>query len=285
MFTQRQFSFGDRLTTLISVTAFFAAPATCSLAADANEGRSAWVFIGTYTGGKSQGIYRSTIELATGKLSDPELAAKIKDPSFLAIHPSGKFLYSVGEVGTFAGKPGGALSAFAVEPKSGSLKLLNQQSSRGGGPCHLVVDRDGKNLLVANYGGGSVAVLPIEAEQNNVFSLRPVIVIWIAKWHENYAYRNETNDGYRTKFYSPQSFHGRWREHVILSGISQHLERLIERHEKRNRRGIRKRQKGILEIDLKERGVLVSAFEVRFPKQESESADADEHNDDLKKYS
>ena len=112
MWTQRQFSFGDRLTTLIGVMAFFAAPATCSLAADANEGGSAWVFIGTYTGGKSQGIYRSTIDLATGKLSEPELAAKIKDPSFLAIHPSGKFLYSVGEVGTFAGKPGGA--AFGV---------------------------------------------------------------------------------------------------------------------------------------------------------------------------
>jgi 6-phosphogluconolactonase len=135
-----------------------------SLAADANENGSAWVFIGTYTGGKSQGIYRARIDLSSGALSGLELAAKIKDPSFLAIHPSGKFLYAVGEVGTFAGKTGGALSAFAVDPASGNLKLLNQQSSRGAGPCHVNVDREGKNLLVANYGGGSVAVLPIEAD-------------------------------------------------------------------------------------------------------------------------
>jgi 6-phosphogluconolactonase len=139
-------------------------PTSAAQADQAKQGGSAWVFIGTYTGGKSQGIYRAAIDLATGKLSDLELAAKIKDPSFLAIHPSGKFLYSVGEVGTFAGKPGGVLSAFALDPTSGELKLLNQQSSRGAGPCHLVVDRDEKNVLVANYGGGSVAVLPIEAD-------------------------------------------------------------------------------------------------------------------------
>ena len=97
-------------------------------------------------------------------------------------------------------------------------------------------------------------------------------------------YRNKTNDGYRAIFYSPQSFHGRLREYLILSGISQHLECLIERHEKRNGRDIRIRQKGIFEIDLKERGVRVPALDVRFPKQESKSADADEHNDYLKKY-
>jgi 6-phosphogluconolactonase len=125
---------------------------------------AAWVFIGTYTGGKSQGIYRAKLDLASGTLSGLELAAKIKDPSFLAIHPSGKFLYAVGEVGMFAGKTGGALSAFAVDATSGKLTLLNQQSSRGAGPCHLNVDREGKNLLVANYGGGSVAVLPIDAD-------------------------------------------------------------------------------------------------------------------------
>src|SRR5512145_1761022 len=112
---------------------------------------SAWVFIGTYTGGKSQGIYRVRLDLASGALSGLELAAKIKDPSFLAIHPSGKFLYAVGEVGMFAGKTGGALSAFAVDAATGKLTLLNQQSSRGAGPCHLNVDREGKNLLVANY--------------------------------------------------------------------------------------------------------------------------------------
>jgi len=139
-------------------------PASTSLADDAKPSGSAWVFISTYTGGKSQGIYRARLDLSSGALSGLELAAKIKDPSFLAIHPSGKFLYAVGEVGMFAGKTGGALSAFAVDAASGNLKLLNQQSSRGAGPCHVTVDREGKNVLVANYGGGSVAVLPIEAD-------------------------------------------------------------------------------------------------------------------------
>jgi 6-phosphogluconolactonase len=123
-----------------------------------------WVFFGTYTGGKSEGIYRATLDPATGALSQPELAAKVENPSFLAVHPSGKFLYAAGELSNFEGKPGGAVSAFALDSKTGGLTLLNQQSSRGAGPCHLVVDRTGGNVLVANYGGGSVAVLPIDKD-------------------------------------------------------------------------------------------------------------------------
>lgn len=123
-----------------------------------------WVFFGTYTSGKSEGIYRATLDLATGALSQPELAAEVENPSFLALHPSGKFLYAAGELSNFEGKPGGAVSAFALDSKTGALKLLNQQSSRGAGPCHLVVDRTGGNVLVANYGGGSVAVLPIDED-------------------------------------------------------------------------------------------------------------------------
>jgi 6-phosphogluconolactonase len=124
----------------------------------------AWVFIGTYTGGNSKGIYRAQLARSSGVMSPPELAAEIENPSFLALHPSGKFLYAAGELSNFKGKPGGAVSAFALDAKTGKLTLLNQQSSRGAGPCHLVVDRAGKNVLVANYGGGSVAVLPIDED-------------------------------------------------------------------------------------------------------------------------
>jgi len=119
------------------------------------------VYIGTYTGAKSQGIYLSQLDPATGALSDAELAAEVKNPSFLAIHPSRKFLYAVSEVSDAGGKPTGGVSAFAVDPKTGKLKLLNQQSSQGAGPCHLVVDQTGRNVLIANYGGGSCAALPI----------------------------------------------------------------------------------------------------------------------------
>jgi 6-phosphogluconolactonase len=121
-----------------------------------------WVFVGTYTNPKSKGIYRLELDLATGKLADLKLAAESPSPSFLAIHPSGKYLYAVGE----GGAKSGSVSAFAVDRKTGQLKFLNRQSSVGSGPCHIVVDKAGKNALIANYGGGSAAVLPIQADGN-----------------------------------------------------------------------------------------------------------------------
>lgn len=138
-----------------------------TLAASAVEGgevaRSgqARVYIGTYTQRGSQGIYLARFDLGSGKLSLQGLAAEVVNPSFLAIHPRGNFVYAVGEVGQFAGGKGGAVSAFAVDRETGKLALLNQKSSRGAGPCHIVIDPTGKNALVANYGGGSVACLPI----------------------------------------------------------------------------------------------------------------------------
>jgi 6-phosphogluconolactonase len=123
-----------------------------------------WVYLGTYTGGKSKGIYRCELDLKTGKLSTPVLAAELKSPSFLAIHPNRHFLYAVGEMGDGSGKNRGVVSALALDPKSGELKLLNQQSARGDGPCHIVVDKAGKNALIANYGDGTAGVLPIGAD-------------------------------------------------------------------------------------------------------------------------
>jgi 6-phosphogluconolactonase len=123
-----------------------------------------WVYVGTYTGQNSKGIYRFDLDLTSGRLTGGELVGEAIHPSFLAIHPSRRFLYAVGEVAESNGKPGGAVNAFAIDPKSGKLTLLNQQSSKGAGPCHLVVDREGKHVLTANYGGGSVCVLPIQAD-------------------------------------------------------------------------------------------------------------------------
>jgi 6-phosphogluconolactonase len=117
-----------------------------------------WVFVGTYTDGKSKGIYRMELDTASGKLSEPTLAAELSNPSFLAVHPTGKYLYAVNEI-FGAGK--GGVTAFRLDAKSGDLTKLNEQSTVGDGPCHLVVDATGKDVLVANYGGGSVAVLPI----------------------------------------------------------------------------------------------------------------------------
>jgi 6-phosphogluconolactonase len=123
------------------------------------------VYFGTYTNDKkSQGIYASRFDPATGALSPAELVADTPNPSYLAIHPSGRSLYAANEIGNFDGKPTGAVSAFAIERASGRLTLLNRQPSAGGGPAHLITDPSGRNVLVANYGGGSVAVLPIEQD-------------------------------------------------------------------------------------------------------------------------
>ena len=121
------------------------------------------VYVGTYTG-KSKGIYAFELEGGSGALKPLGLAAAVANPSFLAIHPNRRFVYAVGELDRFQGKKGGAVSAFAIDPKTFKLTLLNQQSSGGDGPCYLIVDRTGKNVLVANYGGGSVAVLPLQED-------------------------------------------------------------------------------------------------------------------------
>jgi 6-phosphogluconolactonase len=128
------------------------------------KGKQVWVFFGTYTQRGSKGIYRSRMDLSTGALTPAELAIEAEQPSFLVIHPSHKYLYAVNELESFNGEKAGAVSAFALDTKTGSLKFLNQQSSRGGAPCHLVVDRAGKNVLAANYSGGSSIVFPIQAD-------------------------------------------------------------------------------------------------------------------------
>jgi 6-phosphogluconolactonase len=158
--------FGAFLGLLICVTASIGAgganpaPGTKSNA----KGKKVMVYVGTYTGGKSKGIYYCELDTETGKLSEPRLAAEIVNPSFLAIHPNGKFLYAVNEVGEFNGKKAGSVTAYSIDAKTGDLTQLNQQSSVGTGPCHITTDKDGKHVFVANYGGGSVAALPVQAD-------------------------------------------------------------------------------------------------------------------------
>lgn len=128
-----------------------ASPATTRLA----------VYVGTYTDGGSRGIYRFEMNTASGAGTDPVLAGESENPSFLALHPGGRVLYAVNELKTFGDAATGAVSAFAIDDATGNLTRLNQQASGGADPCHLVVDRGGGNVLVANYSGGSVAVLPL----------------------------------------------------------------------------------------------------------------------------
>jgi len=122
---------------------------------------TASVYIGTYTQRGSKGIYLAELDLAKGGLRLKGMVGEVENPSFLAIHPSRRFLVAIGEIGEFAGGKGGAVSSFAIDGETGKLTLLNQKSSRGPGPCHVTIDKSGKSVLVANYGGGSVACLPM----------------------------------------------------------------------------------------------------------------------------
>ncbi len=122
------------------------------------------VYVGTYTTGKSEGIYLLRLNLTSGELKHVSTTKGVKDPSFLAIAPSRRYLYAVNEVEEFAGKKSGAVSAFAVDQRTGALRLLNQRPSLGGAPCYVVVDRTGRFVLVANYSGGNFAVIPVNRD-------------------------------------------------------------------------------------------------------------------------
>lgn len=137
------------------------APLAQSVGAAEDKPDSLLVYVGTYTRGKADGIYAYRLDLDSGKCMPLGLVAKVKNPSFLAVHPAKRSLYSVSEISDLDGKPTGGVSAFAIDRKSGKLAKLNHQSSEGAGPCHVIVDGAGSTVMVANYGGGSVASYPI----------------------------------------------------------------------------------------------------------------------------
>ena len=126
--------------------------------------RSLLVYVGTYTSGKSEGIYLYRLNLSSGELKHVATTNGVKDPSFLTIAPSRRYLYAVNEVEEFAGQKSGAVSAFAVDQRTGELRFLNQQPSLGGAPCYVTMDDAGKFVLVANYVAGNVAVLPVQSD-------------------------------------------------------------------------------------------------------------------------
>jgi 6-phosphogluconolactonase len=137
----------------------------CVIEARGAEGPSTMsnylVFAGPYTGPKSLGIYAYKFETATGKLTPLGLAGESNNPSFLAVHPNHHFVYAVNERGDYEGQKSGSVSAFALDPKTGKLTLLNVVASGGVDPCHISIDKTRKFALVANYGSGSVAAFPI----------------------------------------------------------------------------------------------------------------------------
>lgn len=129
--------------------------------ADRNE---SLLFIGAYTSPKNKGITVAHFDGSTGAITQMSTAAETPNPTFLELHPNGKWLYAINEVSNFQGKKEGSVDAYAIDRGTGHLTLLNQVSSKGAGPCHVSLDRGGKMAMVANYGSGSVASYKIESD-------------------------------------------------------------------------------------------------------------------------
>lgn len=127
-------------------------------------------YIGTYTrsmsfvDAQSEGVYLYNLNVESGELTHQGTVSGLENPSFLAISPSQKYLYAVSEMAEKNGKPTGGVMAFARNPSSGELTYLNEQISGGAAPCHLIVDATESYVLAANYTGGSVCVMPIQAD-------------------------------------------------------------------------------------------------------------------------
>jgi 6-phosphogluconolactonase len=133
------------------------------------QGKSTLVYIGTHTGDNAKGIYLFRLQSAGTEvfqnvtLVPLGLAAETARPTFFEIDANRRLLFSVNEIDQFEGKPGGAVSAFAIDD-TGRLKLINQRASGGPAPCHLSIAAEGKHVVVANCGNGSLAVLPVAAD-------------------------------------------------------------------------------------------------------------------------
>ena len=119
------------------------------------------LLVGTYTSGKSEGIYVYKFNVKTGEFSQESVAKNIKNPSFLAISPDGKNVYSAGETDN-----NGSVHAFAFDKKTGVLNPLNMQSANGNYPCYVEIDKTGKWLMAGNYGAGNLSIYPVETNGN-----------------------------------------------------------------------------------------------------------------------
>ncbi len=120
-----------------------------------------FLFVGTYTSGASKGIYVYDYNSKTGKAAWLSNTDSSSNPSFLAIAPNGKFIYTVNEVSR---KQAGLISAYSFDAKTGKLQFINQTSSGSENPCHISISKNGRWVLTANYSGGSLAALPVNAD-------------------------------------------------------------------------------------------------------------------------
>jgi 6-phosphogluconolactonase len=136
------------------------------------------VYVGTYTGEASKGIYAFRFDDSSGRLTPLGLVAETPNPSFLTASTDGRLVFAVNEVQSFEGKPSGSVTSFTVDPASAKLTTVSVQPTMGAGPCHLALDRTGRYLAVANYGGGNYALLPVGVDGR----LQPATSVITGAW-------------------------------------------------------------------------------------------------------
>src|SRR3954468_14519812 len=119
------------------------------------------VYVGTYTGETSRGIYAFRFDDSSGGLTPLGLAAETPSPSFLTSSADGRVVFAVNELESFRDIATGSVTSFAADPVTARLTEISVQSTRGAGPCHLALDQTGRYLAVANYGGGNFALFPV----------------------------------------------------------------------------------------------------------------------------
>jgi 6-phosphogluconolactonase len=122
------------------------------------------LYVGTYSDRGSQGIYVLEFDRSSGNLSQLQALPHKTSPTYLEVHPSGKYLYAAYREGMNADDKNGTITAFAIDQQSGKLRMLNEQSAGGPGPCHLSFSPDGKFAFVSNYVGGSLSVYPVNSD-------------------------------------------------------------------------------------------------------------------------
>ncbi|HEY1025672.1 MAG TPA: lactonase family protein, partial [Sphingobacteriaceae bacterium] len=128
------------------------------------------LLIGTYTTGKSEGIYVYDFETSSGSFEYLSKATGVENPSYLAVSADNKNLYSVNETGEGTG----GVSAFAYDNKNGELTFLNRVSSGGDHPCYITVDSDKKHVFAGNYSGGSLSVLPVKSDGGLGYAIQTI---------------------------------------------------------------------------------------------------------------
>lgn len=133
-------------------------------AAALTTGGKAIVYVGTFRQDTSKGIYAWRLDADSGKMEPLGLVAETSRPVFLALHPNRRFLYAAGRPIPVARQNIGVVLSYAIDAPTGKLTPLNSLPSRGIDPAYVSVDRTGKNLLVANYGSGSIAIFPIKSD-------------------------------------------------------------------------------------------------------------------------